>query len=379
MKIAVVASYNPFRPINRFVGGAEVYSLNLSMKLAELNNDVTLFIGSRYAGDFNLSHNLKIKYLKTIRVPLGSRVPLKLVKGLTSNSYDVIHVHQLFTVFNLLSCFTGKLRNISTVLTDHGGGWKLLAAVPHFCARFPNAFAAVSNFSLRRLVGFATGKKSTIIYGGVNIDLFHPKYNVNKLKQDLNLDGFYVILCVGRLLSHKGVDVLIRALRFLPSNTKLLVVGPIQDYSYYEYMKKLVDINCPGRVIFTGEVSPKRLPEFYNVCDVFAQPSVYYDYLGNYHPSSELLGLTKLEAMACGKPVIVSDVGGLPELIVNGKNGYVVKAGDEEKLAATITSILNEENGRKIGREGLTLVRKHYTWDSVAKRTLESYNSLINF
>lgn len=380
MKIAVVSSYNPFHSINRFIGGAEVYSLNLSIKLAKFKNEVTLFIGSESTGDYIINDNLRIKYVRTVRLPFGSRIPLNFVQNLISNSYDIIHVHQLFTTFNLLSCFTGKLRNTPTVLTDHGGGWKVLAALPHICAKFPDAFAAVSNFSLQWLIRFAIGKKSTIVYGGVNVDFFHPKYNVDKLRQDFDLDGFHVVLCVGRLLSHKGIDVLIRAFRFLPSNTKLLVVGPIQDYGYYDYLRILVDKNCPERVIFTGEVHPKKLPEFYNVCDMFVQPSVYRDYRGDYHRFPELLGLTKLEAMACRKPVIVSDVGGLPELIANGKNGYVVKAGDEKELAERINDILiNEKNGRKMGREGLALVRKHYTWDSIAERVLDSYNSLINF
>ena len=93
----------------------------------------------------------------------------------------------------------------------------------------------------------------------------------------------------------KGFDTLIRAFRFLPQNTKLLIAGPVHDLAYYEYLRSMAGETCPGKVLFLGVVSVEDLPKLYNLCDVFVQPSLYYDYLGRYHPSSELLGLSKLE------------------------------------------------------------------------------------
>ena len=135
---------------------------------------------------------------------------------------------------------------------------------------------------------------------------------------------------------------------------------------------------CPKRVLFTGIVSTNMLPKFYNACDIFVLPSVYHDYSGNYHRFSELLGLVKFEAMACGKPVVVSDVGGLPEQITNGKNGYVAKAGNEFQLAKAINNLLADDTLRKImGRAGLELVQRKFTWHNIAKHVIQCYKSAI--
>jgi glycosyltransferase involved in cell wall biosynthesis len=379
LKIAIVSSsFNPSRSIDDIIGGGETYSLNLSKALAKSGNEVTLFMGSMKTHSFNLSRNLKIKYLKTLWFPLDTNISFELLNCLTSDSYDVIHANQLLTAYNILASFIGRLRRTPVVLTDHGGGLKVLALTPGICARLPKAFAAISNFSLNHLLHFAGKKKSTIIYGGVDVDRFHSGYETNQLKQKLKLDSFNVVLCVGRILPHKGLDSLIRAFRYLPSNTKLLVAGPANDPTYFEYIQALATTVCPGKAVFLGAVSSEELPRLYNVCDVFVQPSVYYDYLGKCHPSSELLGLCKLEAMACGKPVVVTNVGGLPELVVNGKNGYIVHACNEKELAQRISDLFTDENSRKrMGQQGLALILEHYTWATIANNVLRFYGSLI--
>lgn len=379
MKIAVVSSsFNLTHSIDNLVGGGETYSIKLSIALAKSSNKVTLFMGGKEAYTYDFNRNLAIRYLATAWLPFDTNIPLELLNHLMAGSYDVIHVHQLLTAYNILASVAGKLRRTPVVLTDHGGGLRMLALTPGFCARLPGGFAAVSNFSLNRLLRLAGEKKHAVLYGGVDTDQFHPKYNTDRLNQSLQLEGFYVVLCVGRVLPHKGLDTLIRAFRFLPPNTKLLVAGPISDLTYYKHLKMLASRICPKRAIFLGMVSPEELPRLYNVCDVFAQPSVYYDYLGNYHASSELLGLTKLEAMACSKPVVVTNVGGLPELIMHGKNGYIVTAGNEKELAERISELLADENSRrKMGDQGLMLIRERCTWTSVANNVLRFYGSLI--
>jgi phosphatidylinositol alpha-1,6-mannosyltransferase len=218
---------------------------------------------------------------------------------------------------------------------------------------------------------------SSVVYGGVDTSIFHPNLEVEQLKQELNLAECDVVLYVGRVMPHKGIETLIKALPSLPRDTKLLIVGPIVDREYYEYLSTLANKANPENVLFTGSVKTQELAKYYNVCDVFVQPSTYYDYRGRYHRFPELLGLTKFEAMACGKPVIVSNVGGLPEQVINGKNGYVIRAGDETKLGEVANILLADRKlNRDIGREGLKLVKERFTWRAVAQHVLKLYKSI---
>jgi glycosyltransferase involved in cell wall biosynthesis len=380
MNIAVISYYSPIQIINEYSGGKGggmgVYSLKLALELARQNNSVTLFKGSDSEREEILSQNLRIRQLETVKLPPFARVPPTLMKEIMKETYDLIHIHQLSTSFAFLSCLAGKFKRTPSVVTDHGGGEKLMGA-DHLVAKLSGAFAAVSKFSLRSLLRMAPKKKSEIIYGGVDQDLFHPNYDVEKLRSDLNLNGSGVILSVGRILPHKGIDVLVRALHLLPPNVKLLVVGSICDFDYFHYLIRLSQ-KCRNRIVFLGEIHEKKLPQFYNLCDVFVQPSVRFDYKGRYYSCPELLALTKLEAMACGKPVVVSDVGGLPELVNNGGNGYIVKSGDEKELAQRILQLLEDhETRRRMGSEGSSIIRTNYTWESVARRFMSFCNCLV--
>jgi glycosyltransferase involved in cell wall biosynthesis len=364
-------------------GGAESYSLNLSKALSQSENSVTLFVnsGKTKAGTSVYLGKLKINYLKSEVLPFDPSNPisLSLIKALTNENFDIIHIHQMYTFFNLFSSLSGWTKRIPTVLTDHGGGWRL-AAIPHICANLPNAFAAVSEFSLQRMLYFAPKKRdrSRVVYGGVNTDVFHFSPKSVKLRERLALTDEYVVLYLGRVLPNKGVDVAIKALRLMPRNTRLLVVGPILDFEYFSYLKRLVSKDIERKVTFLGEVNNQDLPDYYNICDVFVQPSLYFDYHGRYHRVSELLGLAKFEAMACGKSVVVSKVGGLPEKIIKGENGYTFEPGNEKELARYVTDLLMDETLRKkVGAKALSTVQRELTWNKIASNVLEFYYFLM--
>jgi glycosyltransferase involved in cell wall biosynthesis len=380
MQIAMVSpNISPIHSVGGMIGGAETYVVNLSIELAKLNHSVTLITASRTAGEYHLNKNLEIKCFETNKIfsfNVHDPFSIHMIKALAADYYDIIHVHQLFTRFNIFSCLTSRIRKIPSFLTDHGGGSAFCAAVPSLCAKFPNFFIAVSNFSRQWLNYFAPSKKSFIAYGGVDTNIFYPNYSVDDLRQRLELEGYHVLLYVGKVAPYKGIEVLIRALRYLPSNSKLLIVGPILNQYYTTYLKKLAYEISPRRVLFTGFAGAQMLPKFYNLCDVFVLPSVYYDYLGHYHRFPELLGLVKFEAMACGKPVVVSNVGGLPEQIINGKHGYIVREGNEHELAKAIGNLLADDRLRKeMGRRGSELIQTRLTWHTIAENVIQFYKS----
>jgi len=209
---------------------------------------------------------------------------------------------------------------------------------------------------------------------GVEQNRFFPKDKNKKLLLKHGIkDNGKVILFVGGLdRAHyfKGVEVLIKAIAdkdLISSAIKLIVVGQGGLRKGYEKLAK--DLGVSNKVIFVGKVSDKDLPEYYNLCDIFVLPST---------SRSEAFGLVSLEAMACAKPIIVSDLPG-PNSLVE-ENGLIVKPGDIGDLARKIRKLIeNEKISIDFGNQSLKLVKTKYNWTEVVKDLEKIYYDTINF
>jgi len=178
------------------------------------------------------------------------------------------------------------------------------------------------------------------------------------------------VLFVGRILPHKGIDVLIEA---LDRETELTVVGRVYHEPYYALLRELA---LGKQVEFVTSATDADLIAAYQSAAVTVLPSVYVDFYGAKYDRPELLGLVLLESMACGTPVICSDVGGMPEYVADGVTGFVVPPRDPEALAARIGQfVANDDMAQQMGDAGRDLVRQRYTWDHVAHTCLDIYQA----
>lgn len=202
-----------------------------------------------------------------------------------------------------------------------------------------------------------SGEKVSIVPCGVNLDLFHPA-NKAEARQKLGLEDGKIILFVGRIERLKGIDKIIRALPYLKDiNPKLLVVGEDGNRpGEVDNLKSLsIKIGAAESVIFTGLIDYEKLPDFYNAADVCAFPSYY-----------ESFGLVPLESLACGTPVVATDVGDLKRIIREGETGFVVPDSDPQRLAEKMGQILR---GTAPGIQGAAAIRvsvNSYGWTAVA-------------
>ncbi len=381
MKIAIVSPTIP--PLSKQVGvfgGAETYAFSLSREIAKKGNDVTVFSRSGKENTLlKLNDNLTIQYMKSTKGSDVTYVSLELLKKILVSNYDVIHVHQPLTVNNILAEILAKTKRVPLVVTDHGGAWLPLATIPFITRQIPDFFASVSLFSLKSSLKYAPQKDFAILYGGVNTDFFHPTKTLSDVNQKSPFNGYRVILTIGRITRVKGIEVLIRSLPYLPKDIKLVIAGQVHDFEYYAYLRALATKISPERIIFTGLISENELNHLLNLCDVYVQPSLYNDFLGAYHRMPELLGLARLEAMACEKPVVVSKVGGLSELIVDGWNGLCVEPSNERALADKISILLTDASFReKIGKNALSTIKNQCTWSVVAERAINCYKKVCH-
>lgn len=203
---------------------------------------------------------------------------------------------------------------------------------------------------------------------GVDLSRFRPLGRA-AARAELGLNGHKVLLYVGRIEALKGVDLLINSVAHLEAagEVQALVVGADAGGSgeVARLRQMADDLNLGDAVEFVGRVSQERLAWYYSAADVCVVPSFY-----------ESFGLSALESMACGTPVVASRVGGLPTIVQHGRTGYLKSWRCPEAFAHSLEMImanrsLQESMGRAARRRAESL-----SWDGVAGRLLALYDAL---
>ncbi|HEV7725454.1 MAG TPA: glycosyltransferase family 4 protein [Modestobacter sp.] len=344
-------------------GGGERYPVELARALAH-HADVDLVTFGARPGVVRDPSGLRVRTLRPVRYGHGHPVhPLAPQLPWALDGADVVHTHHTRSAPSRVAAVAARMRGQRLVTTDHGlggGGW--LGLLPALFDRF----LTVSRFSASVLG--VPADKTRVVYGGADPRRFAPD-------PDTGRDG---VLFVGRLTPHKGVDRLIRA---LPDGTRLIVAGsgghdprpPERDYPLL--LRQL----ARGRdVAFPGAVSDAALPVLHRSAAVFVLPTVKQDCYGRRFAISELLGLSVLEAMASGTPVIASDLDALPEVVRDGETGFLVTPGDVDELRERIAEVLGDRAlAARMGRRGRELLLERFTWEACARHCLAAYRELL--
>ncbi len=175
------------------------------------------------------------------------------------------------------------------------------------------------------------------------------------------------VLFVGRITDQKGIFHLLEAARQLPAGVQVVLCASAPDTPEIEERLRRAVPEHPN-VLWIPEMVPvEEVVQLYSHAAVFACPSVY-----------EPFGLINLEAMACETPVVASAVGGIVEVVEDGKTGLLVEPGRPDELAAALRRVLDDPaRGRAMGRAGRRRVEERFSWASVAERTEQVYAEAI--
>ncbi|MDD5530067.1 MAG: glycosyltransferase family 4 protein [bacterium] len=271
---------------------------------------------------------------------------------------DVVHCHPYYSITTAFTILVARLFGKKIFVTDYGG-WVINYNKELQLDRLVDKFLVISEFGKQFFNEFKTKKE--VIYLGIDEKKF---YSLPNKKQDY-------VLYVGRILPHKGISYLVEAVNSL--NVELHIVGSALHKGYLNYLKNIAD---KERVKFITDVPDEVLLKEYNNAIVTVLPSVYKDIYGNEHKGPELLGLVLLESMFCETPVICTKVGAMPEIVGEGKTGFVVPACDSSSLAEKIDYLLkHKEIAKQMGAEGRKFVLENFTMDKVALRCITEYRN----
>lgn len=211
-------------------------------------------------------------------------------------------------------------------------------------------------------------EKINVVPNGININMFSGVERDYDFRRQYALDNEKIILFMGRLVYEKGVQHLISAMPKILSgyhDAKLVIAG--KGGMTDELKAQVNAMGIANKVYFTGYMDSKQVCKMYKCADVSVFPSTY-----------EPFGIVALEAMLSGTPVVVSDIGGLNEIVTHGENGMKSYAGNPNSIADSILELLyNPQLSQEVVKKAKNMVKNEYTWAKIAQDTHFTYQKAI--
>jgi len=224
-----------------------------------------------------------------------------------------------------------------------------------------------SKFAEKTLKKYNPHLKTIVISNGVDLSKFR-KLNPKRFVQKFNLDEkFSLVLYVGRLDPEKSIDTLIKSMGYLLKEYPNIVLGIVGRGSLRDSLEKLSrDLGLKKNIRFFGKISDIDLIQAYNSCDVFVLPSL-----------AELEGMTVLEAMACGKPVLIANSEESASIDFIQGNGFLFESGNPQDLSKKILKLLKDDVLRKKMGDKSFKLSKEYDINKSVDKLEKVYYSLL--
>ena len=350
--------------INRYI-----YHLLLNLALADQEHQYTVFLGDRRFPP-NPGLTLRTSWLPTTH-PLVRIGWEQLVQPFVLWQEKIDLLHSLAFVTPLLSPCPSvvTIYDLSFILFPKGFKYSkrlYLTLLTRPSAQSAKRIITISESTKRdtiRLLGVSP-EKVDVVYCGVDKPFCPlPEREVASFRQKRGLPE-RIILFVGTIEPRKNVARLVEAYSRLRDGQVKLVIGGARGWLYEEVFARVEELDLTDDVLFPGYIPPDELPLWYNAAELFVYPSLY-----------EGFGLPPLEAMACGTPVITSNVSSLPEVV--GEAGLTVDPMDSEGLAEAMNQVLSDGILRQSMREQGFARAGRFSWAKAARETVEVYQRAL--
>lgn len=350
-----------------FWGGGELYVFDLSKRLIEDNHKVVCISKkSRIIADKLESSNIPY-YNLPLNGVFDFYSSFKIRKIIIEENIDIIHVHNFITLFPVVYAKILSKRKPKIILSRHLIKKAKNNPLYNFLYSKIDKIIFVSNMAREEFYlsnPRIEKSKTLVIHNSIKPqEINNHTLNIRE-EYNLNNDAL-IVTFTGRIVPDKGVDVLIKAFSQLKSeNTYLIIAGSGKEEYLKELNKLVAENNLTSRVIFLGFV--RDIPTLINQSDIGVFPSVW----------REPFGLSIIEFMQEGRPVITTNNGAQKEYIINNLTGILVEPGNINQLSNSLGTLINNKQLREeIGQKGRFYFEKELSYEQFYKKILSTYNS----
>jgi glycosyltransferase involved in cell wall biosynthesis len=382
-------------------GGTGAYVYYLSNELLKNGYRIHVITGSNQTQDIPVNPQLDVSFLKIPKMPivksflLAANSNRKLSSVRHTANVDITHPQLPLTPNFAVPPHFGKTL-VCTVHSTWKGEAEAIRGEPYsrlnanekFLVSFnwflrffeegmlkrARKIIAVSHFTKWELTNYykIPENKIRVIHNGVDVNKFKPAVDKRKVKEELGFNPEDIaIVSVGRLYARKGLFTLIESMpavvkRF--KNAKFIISGKGQSDEMHKLNTYAEKLGVKDNIIFTGYYPDKKLPKLYQAADIFAFSTFY-----EHHP------FAILEALATGLPVVTTTVGGIPETIESGKNGFLVEPFNPKQLGEKILYLLEHPaEAAEMGALARKTILDRFDWRIVVKDAMKVYDEALS-
>lgn len=347
-------------------GGAETYLYNI---LDNLKEDINIFIVCNHKGTNHEKIVTKCKNVEIIEMNhvFDIKAARRIATYCKANNIHIIQTH--FLRENYIGVIS-KLFNpkIKIIWTAHliAENRSIIRFFNRIFSRFVDKVICVSEAVKDSLVKEGIkSNKTKVIYNGVDTDCFKLKYN-SSIRAELDIDeNTFLLATISRFNKEKGHDFLIEGLKELKnyiSNFKILLVGDGEEKNYIN--EKVKKYNLEAQVEFLGY--REDIPDILSAIDIYVSPS-----------RNEAISFSIIEALSCSKPVVATEVGGVPEIFHKGNCGILVPYGDKIAFAKAIRDLYNNKEEYELIKSNCRkIIKNNFSQTNMLKETYNLYREL---
>ena len=377
------------------IGGVETHLLELSKNLIARGHQVTIFSsnleeagsGKKHARALSRHTVDGIEVVRFNAFPLknsidsATLVPGQLLAALRHvNHFDILHAHSYGYFSSIAASVIKQFHRTPLVFTPHFAAetvvnQRIRQAYDRFVGSYTlkkaSKIIVLTDIEQRAIqrVAKIPDERFAIIPNGVDLERFTKPYDPVALRKKFGIekDG-KIILSVCRMAPNKGLDYLAQAgtkiFKQFPK-AKMIMVG--QDWGMQAVVSNIASKGgFESSVTFTGKLPLEQMDALYREADVFCLPSI----------AGEAFGIVYLEAMAGGTPIVATNVGGVPSLVADTENGFLIPPRDSDAIAERTIALLSDERlSDAISKNNLAKA-KRYSWSAIAQKTEAVYTSL---
>lgn len=361
-------------------GSFEDYICKLSCACLKSGLKIKFVLGDEISQPMlSLFREFKVDYIKLTRSGINSK--WSMFKIVRETRPRILHLtfmdynYMMNTVCHMMDCRIIITDQISSVSFTHSGFKNALRRLKSIViASSVNHFIAVSNFVSERIFKYFSvpDKKITTIYNGVDLERFKPPGNKME-KSDLRSrclqidNDAFVITYVGQLIEEKGIFPLLDVMQRLVKKHDEIIFVIVGEGILEGHIRRFIKQTNSNKILFLGRRDD--VDDIFKASDLAIVPSIW----------TEAFGFVIAEASACGIPVIGSRIGGIPEVIIDGKTGILVTPGDVNELMVAIKRLLTDRGlYKEFSRAGIMHVRDNFSIHNMVNQTVTIYKRYIN-